>query len=193
MNTKNLLPFVGLKHVHPFKIDWRITKKGGQRTYNFAVNYHSKIYRGTSNRGQFLEFDILPISGLDFIKEAPSGFPQSRNLYCVLTVRVSNLQAQSAKIEWILGDDQQDELAPIKFEDTENYKQTEARVIIGVAVRDLEASPGLVNDTVKTVYIIQYVNTNLIMANMVFNGVPVTYPVPISGGRLNPGSFGGPS
>lgn len=193
MDRKNLLPFFGVKNIHPFKIDWKISKTGGQRKYNFAVNYHSKLYKGTATRGQYLEFDFLNISGLDFIKEAPTSFPNSKNLYCVLKVTISNLQAQSARIDWIEGDDKQDDLAPIKFEDSQSYKQTEARVIIGVGVRDLEASPGLRQDNVKTVYIIQYTNTNLIMANMVFNGIPVVYPVPISGGRLNPGSFGGGS
>ncbi len=182
-----------MKHITPFKIDWKVSKINGQRKYIFAVNYHSKLYKGMSTRGQFLEYDILNIAGLDFIKEAPNSFPVSKNYYCVLKVKVSNLQAQSAEITWVEGDQRDDDLAPIKFEDSQNYKQTEARVIIGAAVRDLEASPGLKNDVIKTVYIIQYVNTNLIMANMVFNGIPVIYPVPIPGGRLNPGSFPGGS
>lgn len=189
MQRKNLLPFFNVKNVNPFKIDWKTSKTGDTRKYNFSVNYHSKIYKGITTRGQYLEFDLLTIGGLDVIKEAPSSFPKSKNLYCVLKINISNLQAQSAKIEWIEGDDNKDDLAPIKFENSENYKQTEARIIIGVAVRDLEASSGLVGDDVKTVYIIQYVNTNLILSNMVFNGIPVIYPVPISGGRLNPNSF----
>lgn len=193
MERKNLFPFFAVRHVTPFKIDWRVSKVGGERKYNFAVNYHSMIYKGMNTRGQYLEYDTLTINGLDTIKEAPSSFPKTKNFYCILKVTVSNLQAQSAKIEWVEGDDKQDDLAPIKFENSDSYKQTEARVIIGVAVRDLEASPGLVKDTIKTVYVMQYVNTNLIMANMVFNGIPVTYPVPIHGGRLNAGSFPGGS
>ena len=193
MQRKNLLPFFAVKNVSPFKIDWRVKKTGGQRKYSFSVNYHSKLYKGASTRGQYLDFDLITISGLDFEKEAPSSFPKSKNLYCVLKVNVSNLQAQSAKIEWVEGDSSEDDLSAIKFEDSQSYKQTEARVILGIAVRDLEAVSGLTGDNVKTVYIIQYVNTNLIMANMVFNGIPVVYPVPIAGGRLNDNSFPGGS
>lgn len=189
MNQKNLLPFLSTKYTHPFKVDWRVRKVNGERKYSFAVNFHSKLYKGMNTRGQFLEYEFFQLEGIDTIQEAPTSFP-SKNYYCVLKINVSSLQGQSARIVWVEGDDKQDDLAPIKFEDAQNYKQTEARVIIGAAIRDLEAAPGLKNDNVKTVYFCQYVNTNLIMANMVFNGIPVVYPVPIPGGRLNANYFG---
>jgi hypothetical protein len=179
-------PSIGL--VHPFKID--IGKKGkrgdGSPVYTLAINYHSRLFTGMSKTEQFLQYIKIPITGLDFVKEVPSSFP-GENYYCVLKVTVSNLTATKAEIVWVSDDKSVDDLQPVKFESSENLKQIEARIIIGVFVSDDEAVAGLPGgeNAVNTAYIMQYINTNLIMCNMVFNGVPIIYPVPFSGGRLN--------
>lgn len=190
--AKTLIPFITKKRIYPFAVDFRREKTAeNTRKYFFAVNYHSKLYTGTQNKNTYLDWKNISIAGLDQEKEAPTGWPTSgKNYYCILKINVSSLQAQTAIIEWVEGDDQIEKLAPIKFASAEDYQQTEARVIIGVAVKDKESTAGLApNRQTDAIYFIQYVTSNLIMANMVFNGVPVIYPVPISGGGLNPESF----
>jgi hypothetical protein len=180
-------PSVGL--VHPFKID--IGKKGkradGAPQYTLAVNYHSRLYVGMKIRDKYLSYEKKSITGLDFIKEVPPEFggEPSQNIYCVLELGISNLQVQTAKIEYRVGDKNEDELDPIVFESSDNLRQTGARIIIGVLTLDDEAIAGLPSSDAKTPYIVQFVNTNLMIANMVFDGIPIIYPVPFIGGRLN--------
>lgn len=179
-------PSIGL--VHPFKID--IGKDGkksdGTPQYTLAVNYHSRLYKELTTRDRYLDYTNLTITGLDFVQRVPSSFP-GKNYYCVLNIDVSDLSATSAKIEWVEGDNSQDDLAPVVFTSSDNLRQTKARIIIGVLVSDDEAVAGLPGNesAVNTSYIMQFVNTNLLMCNMVFNGVPIIYPVPFGGGRLN--------
>jgi hypothetical protein len=179
---------------HPFKID--IGKKGsksdGTPTYTLAVNYHSRLYGPLKLANDKLQYEKIAIKefgedGIDFAKEVPNSFP-GKNFYCVLEMDISNLKVTPpAKIVWVSSDQSEAELAPVVFEGSDNLKQTKARVIIGVFVADDEAIAGLPgNDSaVNTAYIMQFVNTNLIMCNMVFDGIPIVYPVPFAGGRLN--------
>jgi hypothetical protein len=176
---------------HPFKID--IKKDGsnsdGTPQYVLAVNYHSRLFTGmsfTNEGGSFLQWQKINITGLDFNQKVPSTFP-GENYYCVLKITVSNLEATEAEIVWVSNDKTVDDLQPVKFESSDNLRQTEARIIIGVFVFDDEVLAGLPGgeSAVNTAYIMQFINTNLIMCNMVFDGVPVIYPVPFAGGRLN--------
>lgn len=177
--------------VHPFKID---IKKNGSRAdgsplYVLAVNYHSRLFTGMSKTnagGSFLQWQKINIKGLDFDKEVPSTFP-GQNFYCVLKVKVANLQATEAEITWVSNDQSVNDLQPVTFESSTNLKQTEAKIIIGVFVSDDESLAGTPpgESAVNTAYIMQNINTNLLMCNMVFDGIPVIYPVPFGGGRLN--------
>jgi hypothetical protein len=181
---------------HPFKID--ISKKGsrsdGTPIYTLAVNFHSRLFTGmgfTNQGGAFLQWQQLDIQGLDAAQPVPSTFP-GQNYYCVLRITVNNLQATQARIIWVSNDASVNQLQPVTFESSENRRQTEARIIIGVFVSDDEAIAGTDNTgggAVNTAYIMQNINTNLLMCNMVFDGVPVVYPVPFAGGRLNANLF----
>jgi hypothetical protein len=188
------IPRVKLGIVHPFKID--ILKDGsnadGTPKLFLAVNYHSRIYSGMGKTGKYLQWLRVPgtetsIPGTDLKQEVPSTFP-GQNYYCVLKITVNDLQATKAEIIWVSNDKSVNDLQPITFQDGSNLKQTEARIIIGVLVSDDEAVAGTPrqNDSgLNTPYIVQLINTNLIMCNMVFDGIPVIYPVPFGGGRLN--------
>jgi hypothetical protein len=173
---------------HPFKID--ISKTGtrqdGTPIYSLAVNYHSRLFTQMSKTEKYLQWVKKNITGLDFVKEVPSSFP-GENFYCVLKIEVNNLQTQDAEIIWVSDDKTVNELQPVTFDSSDNLKQVEARIIIGVFVADDEAVAGLPGNesAVNTAYIMQNINTNLLMCNMVFDGVPVIYPVPFAGGRLN--------
>jgi hypothetical protein len=173
---------------HPFKIDIgkQGTRSDGTPIYTLAVNYHSRLFTGMGITSKYLQWLKIPIEGLDFPQEVPSSFP-GENYYCVLKVSVNNLQAQEARIIWVSDDKTVNELQPVTFESGDNLRQIEARIIIGVFVSDDEAVAGLPGNesAVNTAYIMQNINTNLLMCNMVFDGVPVIYPVPFAGGRLN--------
>lgn len=185
------VPRVKIAQAHPFKID--ILREGsrsdGTPKLFLAVNYHSRLFTGmsfTNSGGAFLQWSKIDITGLDFKEEVPSSFP-GQNFYCVLKITVNDLQATKADIIWVSNDKTVNELQPVTFESSQNRRQTEARIIIGVLVSDDESvagTPG--NDSaLNTPYIMQFINTNLIMCNMVFDGTPVVYPVPFGGGRLN--------
>lgn len=175
---------------HPFQIFLTREKSDGPSQdpkYSLAINYHSRLYSALSLKNQYLSYKRINIQGLDFKKQAPGSFP-GKNFYAVLEITVSNLKPDSAKIVWIEGDTAEDELAPVVFSSGNDLKQTKARIILGVLVNDNEAIPGLPPgeaNTVKTDYIVQFVQTDLMMCNMVFDGVPIIYPVPFGGGRLN--------
>jgi len=177
---------------HPFKIDIgkKSATKEGKPQYTLAVNYHSRLFIGMSKTEKYLQWSKIAIKGLGFSKDVPSSFgaQKSANFYCVLKVTVNNLQAKKAEIVWVSDDKTVNELQPVTFEGSDNLKQVEARIIIGVLVLDDEAIAGVASDddtSVNTAYIMQNINTNLLMCNMVFDGVPVIYPVPFAGGRLN--------
>lgn len=178
---------------HPFKVYVYIVGEQENRKplYNLAVNYHSHLYKGLKIKDNYLDYERIKIeefseNGLDFVKEVPKEFP-GQNFYCLLEIDIKDLQATAARIQWVLSDKSQDSLAPIVFESADNLRQTKARIIIGVFVADKERTPG--RDPEEAVsnksYFIQYVYTHLIMCNMVFDGIPVIYPVPFGGGRLN--------
>lgn len=182
----NLIPRIR-KRVHPFYID--IIKKAG--IDYLAVNYHSRLFKGMTLNDKYLSFDqTLSITGLDYIKQI-SSFP-AKNFYCVLEVDISDLQPTKANIVWVEGDSKVNDLNPVVFSSTTDLRQTKARTIIGVYVFDGEATAGTLSpDTggCKTAYITQFVHSDLMMCNMVFDGVPVVLPVPFIGGRLNGNSF----
>jgi len=187
--SKNLIPKFSKKN-HPFFIDFSI--RNGKKI--LAVNYHSRLFRGLEVENNYMIHKIQTIKGLDFEKEVPSSFP-GKNFYCVLRIKINSLnvssQSDAATIEWAEGDNSE-LLKPIIFESANNLRQSEARIIIGVLVNDGEETAGTLSldfGGAKTNYIIQFVNTDLLMTNMVFNGIPVLYPVPFVGGGLNLGQL----
>jgi hypothetical protein len=189
-----------VKNAFPFKID--IAKDGlredGFPQFQLAVNYHSRLFKGLGKTDKYLQWIEVKdeennseeytttIKGLDEYQKVPETFPD-KNFYCVLKVEVEDLNAKSAEIVWVESDKSVNELQPVTFESTDNLRQVEARLIIGILVSDNEAVAGTPggNSAVKSSYILQFINTNLIMCNMVFDGIPVIYPVPFGGGRLN--------
>lgn len=173
--------------VHPFNI--HLVKQDKKEF--LAVNYHSRLFTGMTLKDKYLNFEQLSITGLDFLEPVPSSFP-GKNFYCVLEVQISNLLPIKANIVWVEGDSKAEELNPIVFEDTTNLRQVKSRTIIGVYVFDGEQIAGTLSPDfggVKTGYITQFVHSDLMMCNMVFDGVPVILPVPFIGGRLNADSF----
>lgn len=175
---------------HPFKIDiGRTTNSKGELQYTLAIAYHSRLYTGmsfTNQGGAFLQRNRINIEGLDFPQPVPSSFP-GQNYYCVLKIDVNDLQATKAEMIYVSDDKSVNQLQPVRFESSQNRRQTEARIIIGILVWDDEAIAGLEGNesALNTVYVEQFVNTDLMMCNMIFDGVPVIYPVPFIGGRLN--------
>lgn len=191
MYNRSIVPTLKITSSHPFKIDIlkNGTKSDGTPQYALAVNYHSRLFTDLSKTEEFLQYNQITITGLDFAQDVPASFP-GKNYYCVLKIMVDNLQAKSAKIEWVSDDASVDTLQPVKFISSQDRKQTEARIIIGVLVNDDEAVAGTpAAGRINTTYIIQNINTNLIMCNMVFDGVPVVYPVPFAGGRQSANLF----
>ena len=183
----NLIPRIK-KRVHPFYVD---IIKQNDKEY-LAVNYHSRLFKGMTLNEKYLSFDqTLSITGLDALKQIPGSFP-GKNFYCVLEVDISNLQPTKANIVWVEGDSKVDDLNPVVFTSTTDLTQTKARTIIAIYVFDGEATAGTLSpDTggCKTSYITQFVHSDLMMCNMVFDGVPVVLPVPFVGGRLNANLF----
>ncbi len=187
--SKKLTPNV-TKRVHPFYIDF--FNKNNKKY--LAVNYHSRLFTNLQAENLYAIHKFQTITGLDFEKEVPGSFP-GKNFYCVLKIKIESLrissQDKAATIEWAEGDSN-DLLKPVLFDNPEDLKQIEARIIIGVLVNDGEATAGSLSPDLggsKTSYINQFVNTDLIMTNLVLNGVPIVYPVPFVGGGLNLGNI----
>lgn len=191
MYNRSIIPTFRVTRSHPFKID--ILKDGskddGTPQYSLAVSFHSRLFTGLTQTEEFLQYNQIDISGIDTLQKVPPSFP-GKNYYCILNIKINNLQATSAKIEWVSDDASVDALQPIKFQSSQDKKQTEARIIIGVLVDDDEVIAGTPSEgRINTSYIIQNINTNLILCNMVFDGIPVLYPVPFAGGRQNANLF----
>lgn len=178
MQLKKLVPTYHYAS-HPFQIQ---TEKPDNVNIKAAVSYHSSLYSGMEQAGALLKYKKLSITGLDFQSSFSVKELETKKAYAILKVIINDYKAVSAKVEWIK-DLNEDSLAPIKFANENTLKQSEARVIIGGLFNDEEQKAGL-GPGINTVYVHQYISTHLIMANMVFNGVPVVYPVPISGGMV---------
>lgn len=184
--SKSLTP-KDIKKSHPFKIE--MSSKKGKRY--LAVNYHSRLYTGFEIKNEYLIYKQKSIVGLDFKKEVPSSFP-GKNFYCVLNIKTQGLQVsnedKAVSIKWIEDDKSTNDLSPVLFESAQTLNQKEARIILGVLVFDGESTAGTLSPDLggaKISYISQFVTTDLLMTNMVFNGVPIIYPVPFIGSSLN--------
>ncbi len=184
--SKSLTP-KDVKKSHPFKIE--LSLKNGKRY--LAVNYHSRLYTGFEIKDEYLIYKQKSIVGLDFKKEVPSSFP-GKNFYCVLNIKTQGLQVsnedKAVSIKWVEDDKSTNDLSPVLFESAQTLNQKEARIILGVLVFDGESTAGSLSPDLggaKISYISQFVTTDLLMTNMVFNGVPVIYPVPFIGSSLN--------
>jgi hypothetical protein len=178
--------------MHPFKLELKSSNQQdseGRPKYQISLNWHSKLYTGfksAQNGGdQFLTFEKIKISNLNFSFDVPNDIYEKKYYYCILDVLVTNLRATSAQIKFEMGNGS-DKLHPIAFESPVNQRQIAARVILGAVVNDDKYTPAnaLVTSegpTINSTYVLQYVHSNLLMTNMVLNGVPVVYPVPFLG------------
>jgi hypothetical protein len=198
MATKNDASAKGdsIKTIFPFKLDI-ITSKNldseGRPTYKTALNFHSKLYdsfKVPSDGGeQYLTIKKIKINNLSFEQEIPALFYDERYYYCILEVEVSDLKAVSSTIKFVLGNKKLTELYPIVFQSADNLRQTKARVILAIVAyddKDAATNALITNNNNQSIpnsnaYVIQCVQSNLLMTNMVFNGVPVVYPVPFPG------------
>lgn len=176
---------------HPFQFIFTTRKEkpdDDKESYYLAVVYYSSLYKSFKLEDKFGKFsDPVEIKGLNEYKKIDS-FPQKK-IYCVLEIPVKNLDIDSSgkiQIQWVEGEDEE-KLAPIEFESSENLRQTKARIIIGVLLSDKNEVPKMTDEEENqqdTEYVVQYVNTNLLMINTLVNGTPVIYPVPFSGGII---------
>jgi len=172
------------KTVTPFQIDI-INKKS---EVGWALAYHSGLFQPLKLSESYLQYKRIEIKGLNEIKTVSKKETEKENQYIVLNIKINNLMAESAEVKIVKGDRNSEELNPIKFDSQDSLRQIEARIIIGVIVHDGNQYAGSLSKDfggIETYYVIQFIQTNLIMANMVMDGIPVVYAVPISGGRLN--------
>jgi hypothetical protein len=70
----------------------------------------------------------------------------------------------------------------IELDNDKDRVQLKARVIIGSLLSDKYSMPGVSSEIQSDeIYFFQHINTHLIVANMLFAGTPVVYPVPFPG------------
>ena len=190
--------------VQPFSLEFdRGSPQGGVSSTAFmGVNANSKLYYGLTLNGNNMSYDEIYIAGLGRPEPVPEEIQYTvpvPSFFCVLNINIngrlspyrSEESRQTAEITWVKGDTLED-LNPIIFEDDIDKVQIGARIVIGALVSDKnQSSVYNVNDsrgginTVNSSYIVQNVNTHLMMCNMVFNGLPVLYPVPFGGGPIS--------
>lgn len=187
---------LGVNLMHPFKLDvlqGPIDQSTGKPTYKTSLNWHSALYESVTEPDkagkEYLKFKKIKISNLDFEQEVKNEIYQKQYCYCILNVTIENLSPKEAKIIFEMGNQDPSKLLPIKFESAENFNQKEARVILAAIAYDNKYIPANAQissnskDQSKknSLYVIQYVHSNLLMTNMVLMGTPVVYPVPFPG------------
>jgi hypothetical protein len=164
----------------PFQVAVTTTFEQGKLQYQAAVHYHSRLYRPFELEKKYFKYDRVNITGLDKIEK----FDESRiqkGVHCVLELDINILDVKSAKIVWVDSNDDK-KLVPIEIDNDKDRVQLKARVIIGSLLFDQYAMPGVSSElNSKEIYFYQHINTHLIVANMLFAGTPVVYPVPFPG------------
>lgn len=161
--------------------------------YKAYLNWHSALYDNISPTQslskKYLNFKKITIKNLNFTTQVSDKLYDDKYIYCVLKILIDNFTVISAEIVFV-PQSEPENLVPVVFETEENLKQTEARVILAAIAYDdksiaetefsFDQESGSRN-IAQSVYVIQYVQTNLIMTNMVVNGVPILYPAPFPG------------
>ena len=166
----NILQTQFNKYTHPFKIDYKV-----EESNNVSVGIYPNSTLYTSPKSSSEKFAKLPIKDLTTIKKFSIG-SLSNPMYAVLEIVVQSLQPQSASIVWSASTSD-----PAVELDT-NKNQKKARVLIGSIRKDNKYTS--LTDTsldLNSVYVEQLVSMNLILANMLFNGVPCILPAPFAG------------
>jgi hypothetical protein len=162
--------------------------------YKAYLNWHSALYDNmvpTETLGKkYLNFKKITIRNLNFSEELGEELYKEKYIYCVLKIPIDNFTVKPPAEIVFVPQSEPEDLVPIAFESEENLKQIEARIIVAVIAYDDKAvaetefafdkKSGSRNIS-DSVYVIQCVQSNLIMTNMVFNGVPVLYPAPFGG------------
>jgi hypothetical protein len=163
----NILQTQTNKYIHPFKIDY----KSDATTVSAAINFNSFLYTSpSSSNGKFSKFAIKDLTTIKTFTINSLSNP----MYAILEIGVQSLKPQSASIVWS---------SNIKIEAVEldsNKSQTKARILIGGIKYDDKYTSLFKSDGINLVYVEQLINTNLILANMLFNGIPCVLPVPFS-------------
>lgn len=172
---------------------WQLAHTYDGTNLSVAINYYSTLYTPFTEEKSFLKYNNIAIVGLDEPKIYTLDKLEKNPVHIVLTITVSSLTASTARIDWVNDEKggKEDKLHPIKLDG--NKIQTEARIVIATIRRDKYKKAGVTSKCKQAdfLYILQYVNTNLIMANMVFAGIPVIYPVPIAGYHKSVQNTGG--
>lgn len=165
----NILQSQFSKYTHPFNIKYNSIENSQYEAFIYKNSYVYLPPKSASG-----EITQLSISKLD-AKKKFSLEQASDGLYAVLKIDVQSLQAQSASIEW------QTPAQGVKSLELDSQKnQASASIILGV-IRSDQNYLGSSSSGPSSLYVDQNINTNLIIANMVFNGVPVIFPVPFPG------------
>jgi hypothetical protein len=166
----------------PFMVHITKQYKGTELEYQAAVHYNSKLYRPLSLSEKYLKYSKINITGLDQIKKFPESKIKQNGVHCLLELKINQLSAKSAEIKWVEEKLSDKNSSPIELNSPEERDQITARVMIASILYDKYKIPGVTSaNDVPGVYIYQYINSNLILANMIFNGVPVVFPVPFAG------------
>lgn len=165
----------------PFQIFLTKEVKENTTKYVAAIHYHSRLYKPLKFKNSSLVYEILTISGLSEKKSFSKDEIKKEGIHCVLEIDVKDLEPKSAKINWVIGRKEKD-ADPIEVDSADNRNQTKARVIIGSILKDKYSIPGVTDKSdFEDIYFFQHINTHLIIANMVFDGIPVLYPVSFAG------------
>jgi hypothetical protein len=167
---------------YPFLVHISKNYEGSKLVYEGAVHYNSKLYRPLTQDNKYLKYSRVSITGLDLIKKLSEDEIKKDGAHCILEIKISTLSPKSAEIKWITTKLNDQNASPIEFNSKEERDQIIARVMIASVLYDKYQIPGVTSETDSPgIYVYQYIQSNLILANMIFNGVPVVYPVPFAG------------
>jgi len=186
-----------VQFIHPFKLSIFPNDNPSAQTdqveYKTYLNWHSALYDNIetplSLGKMYLNFKKITVNNLNFTQIIPKDLYVEQYYYCVLNIKIQNFKVSRAEIVFKKQSDRES-IVPIMFESEDNLKQTEARIVLAaiayddklIAETEFSFDSNTNSRNIKPeVYVIQYVTTNLIMTNMIFNGVPVLYPAPFGG------------
>jgi hypothetical protein len=157
-------------NTHPFKISYKYEAGG-----NISVSIRSESFLYSPPTSVGGSFSKININALDTNKSFSRNSISGQPINCILELKVQSLQVQSANIVWSQGGN------PQTLEFGSGMDQKAARILIASIRNDSKYNLGTISAGLSSLYIDQMLSSNLIVANMVFNSVPVIFPVPFCG------------